>query len=115
MLSRTADHLFWMARYMERAENPQQDMLHISLVAARDMLTNSDAAVFRLLPEGAKQLSPLDAMQSRGGLWYQQHREFAIRKEDAPGLDRWANRVIEAAVKPTPERDTEKSNAREER
>ena len=21
MLSRTADHLFWMARYMERAEN----------------------------------------------------------------------------------------------
>jgi hypothetical protein len=71
--------------------------------------------VFRLLPEGAKQLSPLDAMQSRGGLWYQQHREFAIRKEDLSGLDRWANRVIEAAVKPAPERDTEKSNVREER
>lgn len=103
------------AAYMESSKNPQPTMLRIPLVAARDMLANSDAAVFRLLPEGAKQLSPLDAMQSRGGLWYQQHREFAIRKEDAPGLDRWANRVIEAAVKPAPERDTEKSNAREER
>ena len=103
------------AAYMESSKNPQPTMLRIPLVAARDMLANSDAAVFRLLPEGAKQLSPLDAMQSRGGLWYQHHREFAIRKEDAPGLDRWANRVIEAAVKPAPERDTEKSNAREER
>lgn len=103
------------AAYMESAENPQPGMLRIPLVTARDMLANSDAAVFRLLPEGAKQLSPLDAMQSRGGLWYQQYREFAIRKEDLPSLDRWANRVIEAAVKPTPERDTEKSNAREER
>ena len=103
------------AAYMESSKNPQPTMLRIPLVAARDMLANSDAAVFRLLPEGAKQLSPLDAMQSRSGLWYQHHREFAIRKEDAPGLDRWANRVIEAAVKPAPERDTEKSNAREER
>jgi hypothetical protein len=103
------------AAYMESAENPQPGMLRIPLVTARDMLANSDAAVFRLLPEGAKQLSPLDAMQSRGGLWYQQHREFAIRKEDLSGLDRWANRVIEAAVKPAPERDTEKSNVREER
>lgn len=33
MLSRTADHLFWMARYMERAENPSR-MLDISLEGA---------------------------------------------------------------------------------
>jgi uncharacterized alpha-E superfamily protein len=30
MLSRTADHLFWMARYMERAENTAR-MLDINL------------------------------------------------------------------------------------
>ena len=29
MLSRTADHLFWMARYMERAENTAR-MLNVS-------------------------------------------------------------------------------------
>ncbi|MFL6704822.1 MAG: alpha-E domain-containing protein, partial [Paraburkholderia graminis] len=32
MLSRTADHLFWMARYMERAENTAR-MLDINLKA----------------------------------------------------------------------------------
>ena len=41
MLSRTADHLFWMARYMERAENTAR-MLDITLKA-------------RLLPQGDAQ------------------------------------------------------------
>jgi hypothetical protein len=31
-------------------------------------------------------------MQSRGGLWYQQHREFAIRKEDLSALT--AGRIV---------------------
>ena len=103
------------AAYMERAENPQTDMLRIPLVAAREMLSHGDAEVFRLLPEGAKQLTALDAMQSRGGLWYQQHREFAIKKEDLSHLDRWADRAIEAAVKPATERNAEKSRSGEER
>ena len=103
------------AAYMERAENPQVDMLRIPLVAARDILSHGDAEVFRLLPEGAKQLTALDAMQSRGGLWYQQYREFAIKKEDISHLDRWASRTIEAAVKPTQERNAEKSRLGEER
>ena len=29
MLSRTADHLFWMCRYIERAENTAR-MLHVN-------------------------------------------------------------------------------------
>ena len=96
--------------YMDRAENPQADMLRIPLVTAREMLAHGDAEVFRLLPEGAKQLTALDAMYSRGSLWYQQYREFAIKKEDAPGLDRWAIRTIEAAVKPAPERGGQKKS-----
>ena len=103
------------AAYMGRAKNPQLDMLRIPLVAAREMLVHGDAEVFRLLPEGAKQLTALDAMQSRGGLWYQQYREFAIKKEDISTLDRWAGRTIEAAVKPEPERNAEKSRSGEER
>lgn len=101
--------------YMDRAENRQMYMLRIPLVTAREMLTHGDAEVFRLLPEGAKQLNALDAMHSRGGLWYQQYREFAIKKEDISGMNKWADRTIEAAVKPTPERNTEKSRSGEER
>jgi hypothetical protein len=103
------------AAYMGRAKNPQLDMLRIPLVAAREMLVHGDAEVFRLLPEGAKQLTALDAIQSRGGLWYQQYREFAIKKEDIFTLDRWAGRTIEAAVKPEPKRNAEKSRSGEER
>jgi len=98
------------AAYMDRAENPQAGMLRIPLVTAREMLAHGDAEVFRLLPEGAKQLTALDAMHSRGGLWYQQHREFAIKKEDISTLDRWASRTIEAAVKPAPERGGQKKS-----
>ena len=103
------------AAYMEQAENPQADMLRIPLVAAREMLAHGDAEVFRLLPEGAKQLTALDAMHSRGGLWYQQYREFAIKKEDISDMNKWAGRAIEAAVKPAPERNAEKSRSGEER
>lgn len=103
------------AAYMERAENPQVAMIRIPLVTAREMLAHGDAEVFRLLPEGTKQLTALDAMHSRGGLWYQQYREFAIKKEDISGMNKWASRAIEAAVKPAPERNTEKSRSGEER
>jgi uncharacterized alpha-E superfamily protein len=42
MLSRTADHLFWMARYTERAENTAR-MLDVSLQAS--LLPQSEASV----------------------------------------------------------------------
>ena len=41
MLSRTADHLFWMARYMERAENTAR-MLDVNYQTS--LLPQSDAA-----------------------------------------------------------------------
>lgn len=44
MLSRTADHLFWMARYMERAENTAR-MLDVSLKAL--LLPQSDESAER--------------------------------------------------------------------
>jgi uncharacterized alpha-E superfamily protein len=42
MLSRTADHLFWMARYTERAENTAR-MLDVSLQTS--LLPQSEASV----------------------------------------------------------------------
>lgn len=92
--------------YMAKAECKPPDMLRVPLAAAKDMLSHSDTSVYRLLPEGAKELSPLDAMQSRGGLWFQEHCEFAVKKADAVGLGKWASRAADAAVKATQVRDT---------
>ncbi|PLZ04284.1 hypothetical protein CY652_01000 [Burkholderia sp. WAC0059] len=52
MLSRTADHLFWMARYMERAENTAR-MLDINLKAlllpgSADSETRAHRAILRI-------------------------------------------------------------------
>lgn len=44
MLSRTADHLFWMARYTERAENTAR-MLHVNTEAG--LMPQSKAATLR--------------------------------------------------------------------
>lgn len=89
--------------YMEQCKHPQPDMLRIPHAIAKEMLTHGDAIIFRLLPEGAKQLSPLDAMQSRGGLWFSEHRDFAIRKSDLPTLEKWAQREVKVITAPVRE------------
>ena len=78
------------AVYMEQAQCPQADMLRVSQPAAKEMLARGDCEVYRLLPEGPEKLAPTDAVKS--GLWYSEHREFAIRREDAAGLEKWAER-----------------------
>src|SRR5262249_40387817 len=56
-LSRTADHLFWMARYTERAENTAR-MLDVSLQAS--LLPQSEASA-ELLWRGMLGISELQA------------------------------------------------------
>ena len=57
MLSRTADHLFWMARYMERAENTAR-MLDVNYQSA---LLPQSAAVAELGWRGLLAISELTA------------------------------------------------------
>jgi len=85
--------------YMAAAENPQPDMLRITLPVAKEMLARGDAEVYRLFPEGPDKLQPLDAIRNSGSLWYQEYREFAIKRKDMPGLDRWAARETAALIK----------------
>lgn len=82
--------------YMQQAQYPQSDMLRISQTAAKEMLVHGEAEIYRLLPSGAEKLVPIDAI--RHGLWFSQNREFAIKKEDLPKLDRWAERTAEKAA-----------------
>ena len=56
MLSRTADHLFWMARYIERADNRRQ------AIASR---ANVSAANVKLAQRAAEDKTPVFA--ARGG------------------------------------------------
>src|SRR5437899_3090846 len=57
MLSRTADHLFWMARYTERAENTAR-MLDVNLQTA--LLPQSESSV-ELLWRGMLGISELQS------------------------------------------------------
>ena len=82
--------------YMSKAEHPQPDMLRVTLPVAKEMLTHGDAEVYRLMNDGPKELSPLDAMKSRGALQYQLYREFAVYRNGLDGLDKWAAREAKA-------------------
>jgi hypothetical protein len=108
-----ADFLAEMnAAYMKQSENPQPDMLRVSQETAKEMLARGDAEVYRLLPSGAEKLSPMDAVKS-GGLWYMNNREFAIRREDIAGLDKWAERTAETAMRRMERGEHKKSQGEE--
>jgi hypothetical protein len=100
------------AAYMKQSENPQPDMLRVTQEAAREMLARGDAEVYRLLPAGAEKLTQMDTVKS-GGLCYMNHREFAIKREDLPDLDKWAERRAEIAVCRTERGERKQSHGEE--
>ena len=69
MLSRTADHLFWMARYMERAENTAR-MLDVNYQTS--LLPQSEDSARRLW-QGLLSISELT------GAFHQKYREASAR------------------------------------
>ncbi|MEA5003782.1 MAG: hypothetical protein VB081_09810 [Christensenella sp.] len=91
--------------YMQHTQSPQEGMLRISQTAAKEMLARSDCDVYRLLPNGPELLVPTDAIKS--GLWYTEHREFAIRRSDMQGLERWAERSAKDAITRQQERSAQ--------
>ena len=82
MLSRTADHLFWMSRYTERAENTAR-MLDVNYQTS---LLPQSAAVAELGWQGLLSISELvPAYQSRHGDVSQRAvMEFMVKDEDNP-------------------------------
>jgi uncharacterized alpha-E superfamily protein len=69
MLSRTADHLFWMSRYTERAENTAR-MLDVNYQSS---LLPQSAAVAQLGWQGLLSISEL------GGLYSSKHEKISSR------------------------------------
>ncbi|MFZ5551341.1 MAG: alpha-E domain-containing protein [Pseudomonadota bacterium] len=82
MLSRTADHLFWMARYMERAENTAR-MLDVNYQTA---LLPQSAAVAEQGWQGLLSISELtrDYTERYGAINPRQVMAFMVRDERNP-------------------------------
>ena len=82
MLSRTADHLFWMARYMERAENTAR-MLDVNYQTS---LLPQSAAVSKVGWQGMLSISErMPAYQAKHGeVDPQRIMEFMVRDESNP-------------------------------
>jgi hypothetical protein len=96
------------AAYMERARCAAAGFLRVSQETAKEILARGDAEVFRLLPEGATRLEQIDAVKS--GLWFSEHREFAIRQKDLPKLDGWAKRASAELLRQAERAGHQKSN-----
>ena len=82
MLSRTADHLFWMSRYMERAENTAR-MLDVNYQTA---LLPQSAAVSELGWRGLLSISELsgDFAQRYGDVNAKSVMDYMVRDERNP-------------------------------
>lgn len=82
MLSRTADHLFWMARYMERAENTAR-MLDVNY---QTLLLPQSAAVAEQGWKGLLSISELsgDYAQRYGKVEARQVMDYMVRDERNP-------------------------------
>ena len=82
MLSQTADHLFWMSRYTERAENTAR-MLDVSLQTS--LLPQSEASVELLLSRGADAKIKNDRGLTAGDFARLAKRETLAAKLDRGG------------------------------
>ena len=78
------------APYMAQANNPQPDMLRTAPEAAKEILAQNAADVFRLMQNGMEKLSPIDAIKVPV---YQFCREFAVKQDDWAGIEKWAQRA----------------------
>jgi len=79
------------AAYMEKAGNPQSEMLRIPNEVAKELLARGDADVYALMENSEKRLEPFEALRP---LCFAEHKELAIKSEALPGLDKWAERKV---------------------
>ena len=96
--------------YMSEAQNPQPDMLRIANAAAKEILARDEAAVYRLLPTGAEKLAPIDAARA---VSFSENRDFAIKREDAAALDKWAERTVTNFARQTERGEHKRSHGTE--
>jgi hypothetical protein len=75
--------------YMAKADNPQPGMLRVAPEAAKEILAQDAADVYRLMPKGMEKLPPIEAVRLP---MYSYFREFAVKAHDWAGIEKWAQR-----------------------
>jgi hypothetical protein len=100
------------AAFMAQANNPKPDMLRVSLDAAKEILAQDAAHVFRLSAKGMDKLSPIDAVKT--GLQYSSDRKFAVRIYDWAGIEKWAQRSAGDMLRQIERGERGKSKGKEE-
>jgi hypothetical protein len=98
-------------QFMERASNPQPDMLRVAPEAAKEILAQSAADVFRLMPNDMEKLSPIDAIKVGQ---YSAGNEFAVRRCDWAGIEKWAQMASGDILRQNERGDRDKSKHRGE-
>jgi hypothetical protein len=87
-------------------KHPMAEALSVPEQAAREMLARGDCTVYRIDGDSPVQLTATDALKSawrRGG---DNFGQYAIKREDIAGLEKWAARKAAEII--------EKANKREE-
>ena len=88
---------------MAAAENPKPDMIRVTNEAAKELLARGDADVYRLTSVGVQKLAPVEAAR------VMRYPELAIKREDAPGLDKWAKRTADNLIQQNERGEKDKS------
>jgi hypothetical protein len=88
--------------YMAEATSPQADMIRLTPEAAKQILSQNFADVYKLLPDVNQKLNPIDA--AKPSVWNNVDFAFAIKREDISALDKWAEKAAVVAVHKAAER-----------
>jgi hypothetical protein len=92
--------------FMDAAENRRPGMIRVAKDAALEMLARGDGEVYRLIPDGVNKLVPIVAARLAR---YTGRCEFAVKREDLTGLDKWAERAVNKLTRQNERGERDKS------
>jgi len=78
-------------RYMAQSHAPQPGWFRVSSEAARDLLAQDAAFIFKAYPEPSARLMPIDA--AKASLWTAGKFEFFVRHNECEKIEKWARRA----------------------
>ena len=77
-------------------ENSTLDLIRIASDAAKEILARGDADVYKITGNGAVKLSFIEAARP---MRFAEYRDVAIKRSDAAGLDKWAERKVDSIMR----------------
>ena len=88
----------------------QNDMIPIANDAAREILARGDADVYRLTENGVVKLDAFEALRP---MCFAEYKDLAIKREDAAGLGKWAERKAGEIVRKVEREERNKAKNKE--